>query len=266
MIYLIFDGKIIVSDMDGTLLDDEKKLSEKNINAIKYFVENGGKFSIASGRIQSRVLMYLEQIPVNLPIITINGMVLYDAKKREVIINDYLTGNPLALIKSVIEKYPDVGAEIFKDEDIYFVNSNKYIEKHVYDEGFNLVITDVDNVPYPWNKLLFATDRNFEKILSEEFSEYFSDICCVRSDAAYYDIMRKGVSKGSMLKKLCKHENIDIKNVIAVGDNMNDYEFLQCAGKAAAPISAHPEIRGIADIVLRDNNDSAIADLIERLV
>lgn len=262
---MIFDGKIIISDMDGTLLDDEKNLSEKNIEAIKYFVENGGKFSIASGRIQSRVMMYLEKMPVNLPVIAVNGMVLYDAKKREVILSDYLTGNPKGLLNGVLKKYPDVGAEIFKGEEIFFVNSNKYIEKHVSYEGFNLVITTSDKVDYPWNKLLFATDRDFEKILNEEFSEYFSDLCCVRSDAAYYDVMRKGVSKGSMLKKLCEHENIDINNVIAVGDNMNDYEFLKCAGTAAAPVSAHPEIKGIADIILKDNNDSAIADLIEKI-
>ena len=84
----IFDGYIIVSDMDGTLLNSKGKLSDENINAIKYFVNNGGKFTLATGRMLPSVKRHVNKINVNLPVIIYNGVKVYDCNNDEVIWKD----------------------------------------------------------------------------------------------------------------------------------------------------------------------------------
>ena len=68
-----FDGYVIVSDLDGTLLDNNKNISKENLEAINYFTENGGKFTVATGRVIEATEEYLSKIEINFPIIVYNG-------------------------------------------------------------------------------------------------------------------------------------------------------------------------------------------------
>ena len=78
-----FDGYVIFSDLDGTLLNDNKEVSKENKKAIEYFIENGGKFSIATGRAIDSVSKYIESVKTDLPIITYNGGLFMIIIKRK---------------------------------------------------------------------------------------------------------------------------------------------------------------------------------------
>ena len=82
----VFNGYLLVSDMDGTLLNSNGRLSKENIAAIEYFVDNGGKFTLATGRMLPSVKRHIEKIKVNLPVIMYNGTKVYDYNTNEVII------------------------------------------------------------------------------------------------------------------------------------------------------------------------------------
>ena len=85
-----FDGYLLVSDMDGTLLNSKGKLSEENKRAIEYFVDNGGQFTLATGRMLPSVKRHIHKLKVTLPVIMYNGTKIYDFSNDEVIYEKFL--------------------------------------------------------------------------------------------------------------------------------------------------------------------------------
>ena len=77
-----FTGLMLVCDMDGTLLNSKLEVSDENVRAIEYFVDNGGVFTIATGRMELGVRKYLRILPVNAPVILYNGALIYDFEKE----------------------------------------------------------------------------------------------------------------------------------------------------------------------------------------
>jgi HAD superfamily hydrolase (TIGR01484 family) len=78
-----FDGYLLVSDLDGTLLNRASRVPASNARAISYFVKNGGKFSIATGRTELTCLPLVKKLPINAPLILYNGSLIYDLADRK---------------------------------------------------------------------------------------------------------------------------------------------------------------------------------------
>lgn len=86
----IFDGIILISDMDGTIINSDKKISERDKKAINYFKENGGLFTIATGRMLPSANRYVLDLDLSLPIILYNGGKIYDYKEEKTLKEYYL--------------------------------------------------------------------------------------------------------------------------------------------------------------------------------
>lgn len=119
-----FYGYVIFSDLDGTLLNDEKQVSKENREAIKYFIDNGGKFSIATGRAIESVEKYIEDVKTDLPIITYNGGILYDNNEKKVIIEKILERDKKIIAFKIADDYKDIGVEINVGKDVYVLKDN----------------------------------------------------------------------------------------------------------------------------------------------
>ena len=86
----IFDGYTLVSDMDGTLINSNKEISKENLDAIKYFVNNGGKFTVATGRMVASVECFLDRLNLDLPAILHNGGKIYDYNNKKVVYEHFI--------------------------------------------------------------------------------------------------------------------------------------------------------------------------------
>ena len=107
-----FEGMLLACDMDGTLLDSDRCISPENLQAIHYFVSEGGLFSLATGRAFAAVTDYLSQLPVNAPYSLLNGSLIMDAQHQPL----HCAGMPVqsyALIEEVLERFPQIGCEVF---------------------------------------------------------------------------------------------------------------------------------------------------------
>lgn len=264
-----FDGWLLCSDMDGTLIDDNHIISGENKKAIMYFKEQGGKFTYATGRHYKSICDKFEGLLPDLPIITVNGCGIYDFYKDEYLNLTEIRGDLKGIIKYVEQEFPFAGIEIIRPEDIVFYRENNATQRHYELEKLSQmkVISDIDKIEKPWLKLLFAqepeeTDALEQKILKSNFAK---DYKLVRSHAYYYEIMDKSISKGFAIETICREYNIPRERVIAIGDNDNDLEMLKFAGISAAPSNGSDDALKEADIITRDNNNSAVADLIEKL-
>ena len=122
-----FDGYLLVSDMDGTLLNSKGKLSEENKRAIEYFVDNGGQFTLATGRMLPSVKRHIHKLKVTLPVIMYNGTKIYDFSNDEVIYEKFLEEERKEIIEVVAKINSNVGIEIYSDEVVYIYKSCKQL-------------------------------------------------------------------------------------------------------------------------------------------
>lgn len=225
----IFEGYLLVSDMDGTLLNSEKKISKENLNAIEYFVKEGGTFTVATGRMLQSVELFIEELKLEFPTILHNGAKIYDYKNNKVISRYPIESHRKEFLKRIKKDKPNLGIEIFVDEVVYIYRScelTKRYEKH----DFNIVYNMPDEMwEKDWLKVLLIGQKEELDELEDEYKMVYDKGSVFRSSDHFLDVVSNRVSKGKALKELIKMHNIDPKKVIAIGDNMNDIEMLELA-------------------------------------
>lgn len=260
-------GLLLVTDMDGTMLTTDKRISNENIEAIRAFQQAGGRFSIASGRSIPSLEHYVDLLQIDTPVILYNGGAIYDFGKKEIVWHSVLNNTAVGYIQDVYEKFPQVGIEILLDDKIYVARSNDIVKRHLDTEHLNYTETTIESAPPGWFKVLFA----LEPSLMDEFETYmlskgYGDVCFVRSYTHYFEMLPVGCSKGGALVHLAEVTGTPLEHTVAIGDYFNDAEMLRTAGLGVAVENAPDEIKEIAGLVVCDNDHHAIADLIGRLM
>ena len=260
-----FDGITIISDMDGTLLTNEKKISEENIKTIDYFKKNGGTFTIASGRIYSKVLIYANELKLDVPFISHNGGVIYDLNSQKTVYRRTLDSKAVKVLKEIIEKFPNAGYEVASCDDVYFIKDNPFIQKHIEDENFtDQKWIDIDEINFDMTKILIADFPENLEIMEREIPPIYSKYSFFRSDRIYFEMVPVGVSKGTALPHLREMLGSRASKIYAIGDNMNDSELLNASDFGVAVKNASSSLKCTADFILPfTNEESAPARLIE---
>lgn len=260
---LPFAGLLLVSDLDGTLINRDFVMPERNKFAVERFVRLGGRFTFATGRTQLSALRFERQLSVNAPAILYNGAVLYDFAAGRFISKTCLPQSSMTIVRRVLAEMPDVGVELFAHDDFYIVNETPFTENHI-DSTIKGTVTGLENAPDEIIKVLFAAPPDRLKQV-EDFVNSIKgkDIRGLYSHSYFYEILRSDCSKGSALHQLAEILKIDHENVMAIGDYYNDLELLQSAGHAAMPAEAPDELKKLADITVCRCEDGAVADFIE---
>lgn len=241
-----FTGKLLVSDMDATLLDSGHRVSDANKRAIEYFISEGGRFTVASGRMVPAVRAYFSQMTVNAPAILHNGAKIYDYEREETLFEKFIEERRKNAIRRVHDDFPNMGLEIYADEKVY-IYRECFETKRFLTRDYDVTYSMPDFVwDMPWIKALIIGHRDeldaVEPIYRRDYDSGYS----VRSGNYYLDIVAGGVSKGVALVKLAKLLGIEKENIYAVGDNMNDIDMLCEAGHSYAVENAEPAVKTAA--------------------
>ncbi len=265
-----FDGIVLISDMDGTLLTEAKTISKENLEAIRYFRENGGKFTVASGRVYQSLESYFDEIKPDLPTISHNGGIIKNPVTNELLYAKCLFGNYKEVAKEIHKKYPWLGIEGFTADEILFFVDNPYVRKHINDEKIfpdnKIEWHSLEEETPEWCKILMAAESHELDMLEQEIPLLYPEYSFVRSEAHYFELLPHGVHKGSALSELLRLTNIPAEKCYAIGDNMNDKELLQTAGVGIAVGNASEGLKSIADVVLPIScEEHAIRAVIELL-
>lgn len=260
-----FDGKLLVSDMDATLLNSAHKVSSANKEAIDYFISEGGRFTVASGRMVPAVSSYFDQMTINAPAILHNGAKLYDYTAGKAVYEKYIEEERKAAIRRVHDTHPELGLEIYADELVY-VYRECFETERFKTRSYKVIYELPDEVwNRKWVKVLIIGHKNqldeFEPVYRRDYDSGYS----VRSGKHFLDIVATGASKGNGLAALVKLLGADIKNVYAVGDNMNDIDMLTAAGHSFAVANAERAVKDIADEVIPSCDDDPIAYIVDNL-
>ena len=263
-----FDGVLLVSDLDGTLLTSDQRISDRNREAIKRFTDEGGIFTYITGRILAGARPILRQLAPDAPIGCINGGGLYDLKTDRYVWTTPLDPSAEELVDFVCEQFPDAGVEFCGYHGAWFHRVNRLTEEHRLIEQTELISAPYREVAEDIGKILIIVDPNRLQAVADRLATHpLADrFAMVSSWESYYEILPKEVSKGNGLLRLAEILKIDPARTVSVGDNDNDLTMLQAAGYGVAVANATPAAKAAADLVLdHNNNEDAIAELIGRL-
>ena len=259
-----FSNILICTDLDGTLLDDEKKISKENIKAIEYFKENGGYFTFVTGRMPFFVSNIYNKIRPNAPFGCINGGGLYDCEKQEYIWIEEMSKDVISMLECVDNELPSVGIQVNTPCHVFFCKESDAMVEFRRVTGLPNLACGYKDVTEPFSKIVFACEEHeiaaLENLLrSHPMADRFDFI---RSERTLFEILPKGINKGMAIKKLAEHLNIDVSRTIAVGDYNNDVAMLKAAGIGVAVENACTEAKAAADYITVSNNENAIAQII----
>ena len=262
-----FDGYYLYCDLDGTLFDDQKRVSPENRAAIETFVSGGGRFGVATGRAPSIIGEIERTLPVNAPCILLNGAGLYDLLKKR-----FLASHPLdrAALEEMADRVVSVRenacVQIFTESSIYETNPNQRDDPQTVIESLPVVSTPMGQITQPALKLLIAhTSEHLDAIHDAVQKEAaISCFSVFRTADWYLEFVTAGVNKGAALEDV-RQRCGNVQKILAIGDYNNDLEMVSLADIGAAPANAIGEVKNAADIVLEgSNNESCVAEFLHR--
>lgn len=263
-----FDGILICTDLDGTLLNSEHRISKENLEAIEYFKQEGGIFTFVTGRMPFFVSDMYEVVQPNAPFGCVNGGGLYDHRRQAYIWTREMPRSVMPLIQSVDEHFPGVGIQVNTFHHTYFCKENLTMEKFRAATGLPNLVRNYEDVDEPIAKIVFGSESD-EEILAIQAHllahPLASNFDFIRSEQTLYEILPKSSGKGTSIVQLCRHLNLDPHKTIALGDYNNDVSMFQEAEVGIAVSNACPEALEAADYVTVSNDEHAVCQVIRDL-
>lgn len=264
-----YSGKLLLSDLDGTLLDKGGIVSEANKEAIREFIHNGGLFGVATGRSHQNFRKFVHGIEINAPCILYNGCALYDSGKDSFLDAVYLPVNRLkGWVEDCLRLHPEIMMHIYTPDSCQIVSSEEMGNPGIFYDHQPAEYSDYDEVlKKPWLKVLAYGSHDELKDIEDKLFEMGiqDEIHHVYSSDVYLEILPKSATKGFMLERLRGILDREIR-IYAVGDYMNDLEMIAAADIGIAMGNADQRLKDIADIVTVSNDESAIAEIIRNII
>ena len=262
--------KLIVSDLDGSLLNGEGAISGRTLKAIEGYHAAGGLFTYATGRSEKSAAVFVEQAGIKIPGISFNGGKVFDHRDGCVIYETFLD------VDKSKETYISI-RKLKKDIIIYFDDAryvaeytaviDKYLERVRHEV---IILRDIEQVfggAKALKKLLIIDPKQEGDIIINTVKPIFGgSFNFVKSDPEYYEILPLGTSKGRALEALAEHLGIELGSVIAIGDHLNDVPMIEAAGLGVAVANAEPEAIAAAGYITASNTDDGVALVIEKLL
>ena len=274
----IFSDVLLTVDFDRTLTGPDSRIPERNLEAIRYFIENGGAFTVNTGRSLPMTKVFRDIVPVNVPLLLYNGSAAYDLEKQEILDAALIPLEQARVIRRTMMLFPDMTVEIqgldahyiFEENPAWdaFSEGNHCAWAHAQPEDdlgpfmkfalYGRLGSASVAALYEYTPEELRRFDDVEKALRAEFGQY----CEVfRAAPKIIDVHAKGVSKANAARSLQKKLGRSI--LVCVGDGENDISMLDDADHAFCP--------GDAIVAKRYPNvckcgDGAVADVIYKKI
>ena len=260
-----FDGMLFCTDLDGTLLRNDGTISKENIEAIEYFKSEGGYFTFITGRMPFFADHVYNAINPNAPFGCVNGGGLYDHIEQKYIWTAKMGEGVNELIRAIDEQLPEVGIQVNTFYNTYFCKENLTMKYFRDSTGIENLVCHYTEVTEPIGKIIFGSEDDGEILEIERILRSHpraADFDFVRSERTLFEILPKGIGKGTAITKLCECLGIDKNKTVATGDYNNDITMFRAAKLGIAVANACDDAKAEADLITVSNEEHAIARVI----
>lgn len=266
------DFKLVVLDIDGTLLRDDLKIGERTIDAIQRAYSQGVKFTFATGRMVSACRDYLAQSRVELPIIALNGSLVKSSDSKMPVYHEPIPAEFYPQIAKVLSN--SSATVCYVDVDSAFGwNIEPTIARKLASWIVDLKEVDNGDLSDDISIFLIAGEENDVKQTYSSLIELNIPVdTFIFPSIRYYpmwyiEVRAKGTNKGKGLRMLRESLNMRKEEVLVVGDYVNDIPMFDEAGTLAVVSNAHPDLKKLAHYESPyTSNEDAIAEILEKLV
>ena len=259
--------RLVAVDLDGTLLNDSKKITDQTAGALACLPNRGVKLIIASARPPRAVRQIYNDLKLDTLQINYNGALIWDEPNQKAVFHRPMPGN---LARQII----DTARDMFEETIV----ACEILDKWFTDRDDNTFTTETGRLfqpdfigpfeqicCYPVTKLMLLGEPRLilrlEALLMEKFGRAVS---ILKTDRDLLQIMDKRVSKATSLALIAQHYGIPMDNVMAIGDAPNDVGMLQSAAVSVAMDNAHPLVKDVADWIAPSNNDHGVRAALRR--
>ncbi|EGD23796.1 Cof-type HAD-IIB family hydrolase [Prescottella equi] len=264
---------LVASDVDGTLIDDDERVTVRTRAAVRAVVESGTPFVLATGRPPRWLAPVVDGLGFAPLAVCANGAVLYDAATDRVLSASTLSVETLAWLADLVDyELPRaglaaerIGTSAHDTATAQFVSAPGY--EHAWLNPEHTEMAPEDLLSAPAVKMLIRLPG----ASSADMAAKLRPLVGERADLTYstnnglIEVSAPGVTKASGLKLMAQHVDVLHDRIVAFGDMPNDIPMLAMAGHGVAVENAHPEAKAAADEVTATNSDDGVARVLERL-
>ncbi|HBY90461.1 MAG: Cof-type HAD-IIB family hydrolase [Ruoffia tabacinasalis] len=271
------DIQLVAIDLDGTLLRDDKSLSQENVDAIKEAIEQGVQVVICTGRTLPSIQYLSKQLPQGHGdeyLILQNGAVVHQLPDLNIVHETILTEADRQAIYDVFKEYrsEEVQMVAFDPDKLYLVDDETANPTVVQDaKTLSTDITlakfeEVLNLETLYKIVVFGGVEFIDDYLEKIPNELYEQVHIVRSLPVAIEFIPKLANKANGLNALIQLLDIKAENIMTIGDELNDYEMVKMAGLGVAMENGHPEVKRVADELTLTNNENGVAHAIRKFV
>lgn len=275
--------KIIAMDMDGTLLNSQKKISPKTKEALMKAQEAGMILILASGRPTSGLMEFAKELKMEEHhglLVSYNGSQVVDCMTKKVLFNQAMTVEEGKAVLEHMKKFERVRPMIDHGKYMYvnnvydqmiFLNGKEFNVMEYESRGGKFCLCEEEDlaafVDFPLNKILTTSDPEYLQEHYKEMMEPFKDtLSCMFTGPFYFEFTAKGIDKAKALDSVLTPLGYHREEMIAFGDGHNDASMLAYAGRSVAMANAVDELKEQADEVTASNDEDGIAVTVKRLL
>lgn len=271
------DIQLVAIDLDGTLLRDDKSLSQENVDAIKEAIEQGVQVVICTGRTLPSIQYLSKQLPQgdgDEYLILQNGAVIHQLPDLNIVHETVLTEGDRQAIYDVFKEYrsEEVQMVAFDPDKLYLVDDETANPTVVQDaKTLSTDITlakfeEVLNLETLYKIVVFGGVEFIDDYLEKIPNDLYEQVHIVRSLPVAIEFIPKLANKANGLNALIQQLDIKAENIMTIGDELNDYEMVKMAGLGVAMENGHPEVKRVADELTLTNNENGVAHAIRKFV
>ena len=272
------DIKLILLDLDGTLLDSGKNLPEANRRALEAAAAKGVVVVPASGRLYDGMPEAVKAMPFVRYAVGANGAQIYDVQARQVLRRAEIPFDLAQRIYDYLDTLPVI-YDCYLDGKGY-IDARHYalIDEFIPDPAVNRMARSLRGPVDDFRGFIAAQGRPMQKIQMffkdmdrrarelENLARLFPEVIVSSSITNNIELNIRGATKGEALRFLCRHLDIDPRQAMAFGDRSNDLSMIQAAGLGVAMGNANGELLSAADYVTATNDQAGVAQALERFV
>ncbi|PZE20722.1 Cof-type HAD-IIB family hydrolase [Paenibacillus xerothermodurans] len=260
--------KMLAIDIDDTLINDDKEISEGTKKALAQAIAHGVTVTLATGRMYASAKQLAAQLELNVPLISYQGSLIKNLLDGSTL---YERAVPTEAARFVFDYCERNGLHLqtYFNDVLYAKEKNEKIEAYaalskipytVYPEFSELA-------DKPSSKLLIIDDPDkLDQVAVELRAEIGHQVHLTKSKPHFLEIMHREGNKGDALRYLATHFGYDMSQVIAIGDSWNDHEMIEAAGLGVAMGNAVDSLKEIADYVTYSNNEDGVKHVVEKFV
>ena len=274
-----FDGVLLVSDFDDTMVDTSSLYRDPQrrlppvpaytVERLRYFMDNGGRFCLVTGRSWQIMRPFIGGVPTNGPCAVANGAGIIDIATEQFLYRRFLSPEAIGHLEEVITRFPDLTCELFRgDHKADVIHPIGFTVAHAEGAKYTYrVIEDPRETDAEVMKIPFEGEHDFLREIEAYIPSrpWFAGYEMAFSGKHLMEMTALGANKGEVTRKLMELLGASPEHLYCAGDQENDLPMLRIGRESFAPANAIPAVLRSGVTVVRSCGEGAIGEVVDHL-